>query len=84
MDVSGRQVRVHVEELVLHGFPPLDQDAVGQAVERELGLLVAGSGLRGVASRDEVAGGSFQVPSGGRPGAIGARIAERIHGGLVR
>lgn len=34
------RVEVEVEELVLHGFPPLDRDAVQAAVERHLASVL--------------------------------------------
>ena len=81
-------IEVDIEELVLHGFPPGDRHRIGEALERELGRLLAERGATSeLASGGEVAGldgGTFSVEQGARPEAIGAQIAHAVFRGLGR
>ena len=78
--MTRRRVEVHIEELVLHGFPRLDARAVAEAVERELGPLVAAGepAWRG----GSVDAGSFAATSLA-PGALGTGIAARLRDALA-
>jgi len=78
LDVRPARVEVHIEELVLHGFPPLDRHAVGEAVQRELGALVASRPLGAPVSADTVDAGRFDAPAGWGADALGTRVAERV------
>jgi hypothetical protein len=79
-------VELHIEELVLHGFAPGDRYRIGEAVERELQRLFAEQGappsLAQGGERDYVDGGAFEAPRDARAGAIGARVAQNLYGGL--
>jgi hypothetical protein len=82
------RVEVHIEELVLDGFAPLAAKRVGDAVERELALLVATRGLptplhadRSPASLD---GGTFPLVACVDDRALGARIAGNAYRSLAR
>ena len=79
-------IEVHIDELILHGFPPADRHPIGGAVERELARLFAGQGLpRNLASGSAVGqldGGAFNVAPGTTPEAIGVQIAQAIYSGL--
>jgi hypothetical protein len=79
---------VRVEELVLHGFPPLAAGRVGEAVERELALLVGARGLpaslRADRMADSVDGGGFPFHAGEDVRGLGARIAANVYGSLAR
>ena len=81
-------IELHIEELVLHGFPPADHHSIGGAVERELTRLLVGSDTPpGLASGGEVArldGGAFDVAPNAAPEVIGAQIAQAIYSGLSR
>jgi hypothetical protein len=86
--VTAARVDVQIEELALHGFPPLAAGRVGEAVERELSLLVAARGLptsfradRAAASLD---GGVFPLGAAGDARGLGARIAGNVYGSLAR
>jgi hypothetical protein len=39
--VTQRRIEVEIEEVVLHGFGPLDRPAVGAALEAELARLLS-------------------------------------------
>lgn len=79
-------IELHIEELVLHGFAPGDRYRIGEAVERELQRLFAEQGapasLAQGGDRDYVDGGTFEAPRAARAGAIGARVAQNLYGGL--
>ncbi len=81
-----REVRLHIEELVLHGFAPGDRHAIAEAIERELRGLLGSTDLpRGLAqpsSRAAVDGGSFDVPRGASAEVIGAQVAQTLYATL--
>jgi hypothetical protein len=81
-------VELHIGELVLEGFPPLNQADLGAVVQQELARLLAERGLpAGLARGGEVAsldGGEFQVQQGSKAQEIGAQIAQAVYGGLAR
>jgi len=85
MDLTP-DVRLRIEELVLDGFAPGDRDRIGEAVERELGRLLAERGVPGaVAAGGEaprVDAGSFELAPEAGPEAIGSRVAAAVYGGL--
>ena len=43
--ILPREIEVHIEELVLHGYAPGDRWEIGDAVERELRTLLATKGI---------------------------------------
>jgi hypothetical protein len=79
--VTRRSVYVHIEELVLHGFPPLERHALRDAVERELAALVAAHGVPAAGAAGAVAAGSFDAASLG-PADLAAGIAASVGGAL--
>lgn len=89
--MKSRNLSVHIEELVLHGFAPVDRHAIAEAVERELShLLARGSSepfayesLQHDLVQASVDGGSFHVAANSTPSSIGSRIAWAVHGGLT-
>jgi len=81
-------VRLHIEELVLDGFPPGDRYRIAAAVEVELTRLLTERGVPpGLASGGAVPsldGGSFGVAPEARPDRIGAQVAQSVYGGMSR
>jgi hypothetical protein len=81
--VNAAAVDLHIEELVLHGFPAADRFRMGDAVERELARLIAEQGLPGFArnpvSIERLDGGAFMVAGGAKPYAIGVQLAQSLH-----
>lgn len=77
-------IELHIEELVLHGFAPGDRQRIGAAVAQELARLLATGPLTRHESVDRVEAGTFRVPRGAKPAAVGAQIAGAIYGGLNR
>jgi hypothetical protein len=83
---SQPSVRVHIEELVLHGFPSGDRHRIGEAMQRELTRLFTEErtppDLAKSAEIDRLNGGTFQMTSAPRPEATGAQVARAVFGGL--
>ncbi len=75
-------VKVHIEELVLHGFAPADRARIATAVEDELARLIGEGGWPGVrgnpVTRDRIDGGAFKVKPGTKPQAAGTEIARAV------
>jgi hypothetical protein len=78
-------IHLHIEELVLHGFPSGDRHRIGDAVQRELTRLFTEGrtppALAKSAEIDRLNAGSFQMTTA-RPEATGAQVARAVFGGL--
>ncbi|MEA3335576.1 MAG: hypothetical protein U9R25_06665 [Chloroflexota bacterium] len=76
------RVSVHIEELILHGFPAADRMRIGRAVERQLARLLADGQMPGNFTGHEkisaLDGGSFATSPGIRPEQIGSQIAGSV------
>lgn len=81
-------VELHVEELVLEGFPAMDRAQLGAVVQQELTRLFAERGVpAGLAQGGEFArldSGGFHVAPGSNVQVIGSQIAQAVYGGLGR
>ena len=81
-----KNIELHIEELVLHGFSPGDRYRIGEAVERELSRLLADRGVPQSLERGgEVAnmdGGGFEVAQGSSAQVIGTQVAKAVYGEL--
>jgi hypothetical protein len=85
-------IRLHIEELVLHSFAPNDRYAIADAVESELSRLLAADfasaeippSLADSSGRPRVDAGNFEVAPGAKPNSIGDQIAQAVHAGLTR
>jgi hypothetical protein len=81
-------VELHIEELVLHGFPPGDRLRIAQAIERELAQLLVTQGAPPLVTRDQnlarLDAGAFEVEQGARPERIGLQVARSVYGGMDR
>lgn len=79
-------IHLHIEELVLHGFPSGDRQRIGEAVQRELARLFTEGrtppALTKSAEIDRLNAGSFQTTGTARPEATGAQVARAVFGGL--
>jgi hypothetical protein len=84
--MKPRNIELHIEELVLHGFAPGDRYRIGEAVERELARLFARQGtppsLAQGGEIEHLDGRTFEVKPGSRAEAIGAQVAQAVYGGL--
>jgi len=86
--MTRRDIELHIEELVLHGFAPGDRYRIGEAVERELARLFVEQGtppsLPGASTIEHLDGGTFEVKAGSEAGAIGVQVAQAVFEGLNR
>ena len=86
--IENSTVDLHIEELVLEGFPHLDRARLGMAIGEALAHLIETQGIpAGLAQEGAIAsleGGTFTVPPESNPQAIGEQIARAIYGGLQR
>jgi hypothetical protein len=86
------EFRLHIDELVLHGFDPRQRHAIADAVQAELARLLADSlsepdapaALDGDTSHARVDGGSFNVAPGALPATTGAGLAAALHTAIQR
>jgi hypothetical protein len=74
-------VTVEIGELVLHGFPPGDRHAIGDAVRAELQRLVEAHGVPD-AGRSAARVDAGEVHAGPTPQATGVAVARAVHAGL--
>jgi hypothetical protein len=86
--MKPRSIDLHIQELVLHGFPPGDRYRIGDAVRVELARLLAEQGVPAALTRErEVARldvGAFEFAPGAKAEGLAAGVALSVHGGLVR
>jgi hypothetical protein len=82
--VKPRRIEIHIEELVLNGFPPLDGARLQEAFTRELASLVPAVALRSdLVLPSTVDGGFLGVGPGARPDVLGTALARRVAGVLT-
>lgn len=77
-------IALHIEELVLHGFPMQGRHAIGDAMQAELTRMLSSNGLPGFVTSDRIDGGSFHVTPQAKPNAVGSLIAKAVYGGRRR
>jgi hypothetical protein len=76
-------IDVHIEELVLTGFPRGAGRDIGEAVQRRLAHLFTErgvpAGMQQSIAAPRVDAGSFAVGTGVKPAAIGGQIAHAVY-----
>jgi hypothetical protein len=86
MDLTPTRIRVHIEELVLHGFAPGDRLRIADALQAGLADLLAVRGLSVPPARDTTVArldaGTIRISPGAGAGAIGGQLARALHRGL--
>jgi hypothetical protein len=79
-------VELHIEELVLHGFPPDYRHRIGGAVEQEISRLFTEQGVPPSLSRGgdipRLDAGAFQMSPELGADAVGARVARSLYEGM--
>jgi hypothetical protein len=82
----GRTIEVHIEELVLRGFPGVDRYEVAAAVERELERLMlaseGGAWEQAAGSRPSLDGGQVELARTGDASVLGEAIGAALHRSL--
>jgi len=80
---SAHSVELHIEELVLDGFASGNPYVIGEAIERELALLLREqnipNSLRFENATDEVRGATFNATHDAKPPALGRQIATAVY-----
>ena len=80
-------VELHIEELVLHGFPAADRQALAHEVTAELTRLLTERGVPQALAADatmvSIPGGSFTVTPTATARSHGAQIAQAIYDGMA-
>ena len=80
------RLELHIDELVLHGFPRAERFAIGDALEHALARHFAEQGVPGALTRelsiDRLDIGTFAVPAPAQPGQTGQRMAHALYRGL--
>jgi hypothetical protein len=79
-------LELHIDELVLRGFAPNDRYVIGEAVERELALLLGEQDIPNLLqsdnATDEIKGATFNMLPNAKPPGIGRQIAGAIYQGF--
>jgi hypothetical protein len=70
-------IELHIEELVLHGFPPHERHAIADAVRDELAMRLGDSGVEHARSADRLDAGTVPLPPGAK--AAGRSIGGAVH-----
>lgn len=87
MDDGLPAVELHIEELVLHGFPPGERRAIGEAVTAELTRLLGEPGAAAKIGKSRMAAtldaGSLQLARDARPEMVGAQLAQIVYQSLT-
>jgi hypothetical protein len=82
------KVEIHIQELILHGFPPGQRHRIGEAVQKELERLLVEKAWPYGSAHDlhvyHTDGGGFALDGSGRPEAAGVKIANAVHGAVGR
>ena len=84
--MNPREIEVHIEELVLHGFSPRSRWDVAEALQHELRDLLSAQGIPQAwqAGPERIDARPAGVSAEARPTVIGQQIARAIHGGGAR
>jgi hypothetical protein len=79
-------LELHIEELILHDFPPDKRWVIAAAIEQELTRLFTEQGVPAMLAQGgaipRLDGVSFEVGTGEMPAAIGRQVAQAIYRGL--
>ncbi len=86
LNSPSHHLELHIEELILQGFPGCDRDRMSAVISQELTRLFTAQGIpRSVQDTGQsvrLPGGSFEVTTGNRVEVAGAEIAQKIYGGF--
>ena len=81
------KIELHINELVLHGFPLGEQQRIGEAVRQELLRQLGERDIPDVLTRQNnvsrLNAGSIQAERGSKPERIGMQVAQAVYGSVV-
>jgi hypothetical protein len=82
--MKPREIEVHIEELILHGFEPAHRSQIADALQQELhGLLTKGVPSLWLSSPERIDAGTISPAKLTRPTQTGAEIAGAVYRGGV-
>ena len=76
--MTGRQIQVDIDELVLHGFDRRDRHAIADAVRSELAASLVDWQPSEGRTDAYLDAGSFALPAGSLPAGVGRGVATQI------
>ena len=84
--MNPREIEVHIEELILHGFAPGTRWEVADALQSELRGLFAERGLPTGwhASPERIEAGAIHAGAKTKPASTGEQIARAVYEGGAR
>lgn len=84
--MKPREIEVHIEELVLHGFDPANPWRIADALQQELRGLLAARGIPSLwlSNPEQIEGGRISSASLTKPERTGAEIAGAAYRGAMR
>lgn len=81
-----QNIELHIEEFILHGFPPCDRYRIVQVFQNEMIRLFSEQDMQFSLSRDReftrIDSGNFEIDRKAKPEIIGSKVAQTIHGAL--
>jgi hypothetical protein len=84
--VNMRDIALHIDELVLHGFKHGDRYLIAEAITQELHRLIAEQGLLPALNSDKemasINAGVVQLTAQNRPDDVGILIAGALYKGM--
>jgi hypothetical protein len=85
---KNMNIELNIDELVLNGFAYGDRYLISEAIQQELGRLLAEEGLPSVASQSgdvsRLDGGTFDMTPNSKPTSIGKQVARTVYKGMNR
>jgi hypothetical protein len=79
-------VKLHIEELVVHGMAPGNREQIGQSIQGELTRLLVERGVPAALTRPHAIEclrcGALHSALSSRSEMLGAQIAKAVYGGL--
>jgi hypothetical protein len=86
--VKLQRIHLHIDELVLEGHSAASARRISDALQAELGRLLAEPSLPSVLQRngtvERIDAGEFRQPSVTTATALGASLAQALYAGLKR
>jgi hypothetical protein len=83
--MKPREIEVHIEELILHGFEPAHRCGIGDALQRQLDRLLTAKGIPSLwlSSPPRIVARTISSAGLTKPAQAGAEIAGAVYqGGL--
>lgn len=80
-------IELHINELVLHGFPHSERHRIGEAIRQELLRQLSERGIPDALTRQgnvsRLNAGSIQTGQGSKPERIGMQVAQVVYGSVA-